>query len=238
MIQLTPLLLKIDTKHNMKKIFAILLAVTVIPTFHAHAWVGGPFSNNSFTPAGDDGIYEAVAIPSGTFNDAAATAVSGVGLYRWGVNNQNAGGTAFTNGLVGNTSNVNFGGFIGAISSHVWYINGAVYYGVCFGTVNSSIGQIRVVGNATDSTPAVISTPADLNNPDINIGTPAQTATFANSTFQGNVRSFPKWYATNNFQGTGQVNVAVNPTAGIPAASGAAFPIIVFGSRVSFVVTG
>ena len=122
----------------MKKLFAIFFAITVIPSFHAHAWVGGPFSNNNLTPEGDDGIYEAVGV---------AVNNNGIGLYRWGVGNR-ATAVNYNDGRNGNTGNVQFGAFAGTSNQHVWYFQGNVYYGTCFGTVNSAIGTVNCIGNA------------------------------------------------------------------------------------------
>ena len=70
----------------MKKVFGIFAAVILMPALQVQAWVGGPWSNNSYQANGDDGIYEAV----GSLTD-------GTAMYRWAVNNEGtAAGTAFT----------------------------------------------------------------------------------------------------------------------------------------------
>ncbi len=245
----------------MKKVFAIFLATILVPTFNTFAWVGGPFSNNSFTPEGDDGIYEAVAVPAfgqgstgftDTFTGAGVggPGVNGIGIYRWGVFNNNPGGITFTTGtlgLNGNTSNVQFGGFASATSQHVWYINGAVYYGPCFGTVNSAIDTIRCVGNATSSTPTATDAVGNLNAPTLSIAAPTDTGAFCNSYFTAQInRNNPFHYATRNFEGFGQVTLSFDQTddsganlpPGVAPDNGYSFPIFVFGSRVSLQVTG
>lgn len=133
----------------MKQVFAIFCAVILMPGLNAHAWVGGPWSNNNTQTTGDDGIYEAVATMS-----------NGVGLYRWAVRNQSppppTATTATTGGgtTTGSTpSNVLFGGgIVGAASSNVWYYRGIVYYGPCFGVVNSAMGIVSMVANAATQT--------------------------------------------------------------------------------------
>lgn len=157
-----PLLLEFETEQMMKKLFAIFFALAVIPSFHAHAWVGGPFDNNNFTPEGDDGIYEAVA-----------TLANGVGLYRWGVGNR-ATAAAYTDTRQGNTGNVQFGAFQGTSNQHTWYFEGNVYYGTCFGTVNGSLGTVQCVGNAADLVPTAVS-PGVLAGPGLSILTPGVT---------------------------------------------------------------
>lgn len=129
---------------DMKKLFGIFAAIVLVPTFSAQAWIGGPFSGNSYSANGDDGIYEAVA-----------TLSNGLGMFRWAVNNNNAGGVTSAGNLGAfQTSNVMFGGLIGAVNPHVWYYKGLVYYGRCFGTVNSMMGSdcdgglVTCIGNA------------------------------------------------------------------------------------------
>lgn len=124
----------------MKQVFGIFAALILMPTFQVQAWLGGPWSNNSYQENGDDGIYEAIA-----------TMTNGVGMYRWAVNNNNAGGTAMTGNFAGSTtSNVMFGGLVAAASPHVWYYKGIVYYGRCFGIVNSDMAIVSVTGNAAN----------------------------------------------------------------------------------------
>lgn len=149
----------------MKKLFAIFCAVFLMPTFSAQAWIGGPFSNNAFFGEdGDDGVYEAVAFPVRNANGKGLT--NGIGVFRWAVTNNkafnedtttsistvffdNQGNIAFT--LVNIqpiTSNVYFGG-VGQVS-HTWFVEGVSYRGNCDGVVNSGIGAITCVGQATN----------------------------------------------------------------------------------------
>ena len=234
-------------QRNMKKLIAAILAVLIVPTFNTSAWVGGPFDNNSYTPGGDDGIYEAVAVP---------VIGSGMGIYRWGVFNRNPGGTAFSSGLAGNTGNVQFGGMIGTFNQHVWYLNGEVYYGPCFGSVNSSVGTIQCVGNASTATAQVQSAgnqfgplsqaPAPVTrfarDPDTGAilrdatGNPITTTVgdIANSFFRGQIQRGNYNHAARRFSGRGRLtaNVLSNGVLIVVV------PFRVFGSRVSLTVTG
>lgn len=109
----------------MKKVFAVFCALILMPSLNAHAWAGGPWSNNNVTTTGDDGVYEAVAV-----------ATNGTGIYRWGV--LNAGGALeFNNGSLS--------------SSNLWYYKGISYFGQCFGIVNSSMGVVSVIGNGANT---------------------------------------------------------------------------------------
>jgi hypothetical protein len=137
----------------MKKIFAIFCALCLMPGFSAQAWIGGPFGNNTyFGEEGDDGVYEAVAVPIGR-------ARNGVGIYRWGVTNNFPGldptnTTTFTFGsstgtddfVVPVSGNVMFGGV--SLFTHSWFLNGVYYRGFCDGTVNSGLGTISCIGAA------------------------------------------------------------------------------------------
>lgn len=144
----------------MKQLFAIFCAIVLLPSFSSYAWIGGPFSNNTyFGENGDDGVYEAVG-----------TTTNGVGIFRWGVTNTLTGvdsslletrvtSVAVTVGGVTTTtttvfvdafsSNVYFGG-IGRIS-HSWFLEGVAYEGNCYGTVNSGLGFISCVGTADEA---------------------------------------------------------------------------------------
>ena len=133
----------------MKKIFALFCAVFLMPSFSAHAWIGGPFSNNSyFSQSGDDGVYEAVGIPVNNRANPNQRIKNGIGLYRWAVTNN----TSFSFTLVDVvpvTSNVYFGG-VGQVS-HTWFVEGVAYRGTCEGTVNSGIGTVNCIGSASDA---------------------------------------------------------------------------------------
>jgi hypothetical protein len=135
---------------EMKKIFAVFCAVWLVPSFSAHAWIGGPFSNNSFSDKVDDGVYEAVAIPVNNRANPNQVVKNGIGMYRWAVTNN----TSFSDAVAPNagipfTSNVYFGG-LGQVS-HTWFIEGVAYRGLCEGTANSGIGVINCVGTAASS---------------------------------------------------------------------------------------
>lgn len=138
----------------MKKYFAIFCALCLMPTFSAHAWVGGPFSNNSFFgETGADGVYEATA-----------STVNGIGLYRFSVGNEfegvnsqtvaasvpiqqntGTGGSLIT--LPGISSGNVIIGAWGNGFTNIWYYQGVQYFGTTLGTVNSARGS--VVGMAT-----------------------------------------------------------------------------------------
>ncbi|MBP9224936.1 MAG: hypothetical protein KBF76_13780 [Verrucomicrobiales bacterium] len=138
----------------MKNVFTVFCAVFLMPTFSAQAWIGGPFSNNTFFGEdGDDGVYEAVAIPQGT-------ARNGIGLYRWGVTNNfkgldprytttftfTSGTGAFDTFTIPSSGNVAFGGT--SRFTHSWFIGGIYYRGFCEGTVNSGLSVISCIGAA------------------------------------------------------------------------------------------
>ncbi len=234
----------------MKKLFAIVLSLIVIPTFHAHAWIGGPFSNNSHTPTGDDGVYEAVA-----------TGLDVTGTYRWGVGNQNQ-AAEYTNGQVGNTGNVQFGGFAGTTNQHVYFARGVVYFGTCFGTVNSTLNVVSCVGTASllSSTgnfegtlggPGAVQTPANtdfivvpfdprrvedvlvigVDGDDFDILTLPTAGGSINSRFNGELSSLSRPWS-QEFFATGIANIVT------PGINDRRVPITVYGSRVSFVRNG
>ena len=212
----------------MKKLFAIFCAVILMPSFSSYAWIGGPFSNNTyFGEDGDDGVYEAVAIPvGGQFNN-------GIGMYRWGVSNQSAFSDDATisvsvsvfddEGNLAQTfvdvrpvaSNIYFGG-TGQIS-HTWFIEGISYRGNCDGTANSGINSITCVGTAT-------------NQRDTNLYISSQfRATFENGGEGVPVSRF-------SGRGTGQTNdqfqgIFGNTFEPVP------FRFSVFGSKVASFVT-
>lgn len=123
----------------MKQVFAVFCIIILMPSMSAHAWVGGPWSNNNAAPGGDDGTYEAVA-----------TATNGMGMYRWGV--KNSGGNLEFN--AGSLS-----------SSNLWYYRGISYFGQCFGTVNSVLGVVSVVGNGTNAFTKSTTTVDNSTNP-------------------------------------------------------------------------
>ncbi len=194
----------------MKQIFAIFLAICVLPGFHSYAWVGGPFSNNTyFGEQGDDGIYEAVAIPRGGNN--------GIGLFRWAVTNAFQGldpsNTTSINFSFGNSSsdftvpvsgNVSFDGV--ATYTNTWFIEGNYYRGFTTGTVNSGLGIVSATG--------VARTAAGINGVAESISS-GFTATFTNSDNGIPVR---------RFEGRGRA-AGTSPDVGT-------FTIAVFGTKV------
>lgn len=182
----------------MKKAFAVFCALVLMPGLNAQAWVGGPWGNNSPLQSGDDGIYEAVA-----------TLTNGAGLYRWAVRNngvstqgagQTSGGQTGTNAA---SSNVLFnGGLLATQSSNIWYYRGIVYYGPAFGTVNSAIGIVSVIGNAATNTDPQTFPGASSNVNNIAIAGPA-----AGSDSSPNVTVIP---------GTPADNTTDPPTPAVP----------------------
>lgn len=211
----------------MKKLFAIFCAVFLMPTFSAQAWIGGPFSNNAFFGEdGDDGVYEAVAYPVRNPNGKGLT--NGVGTFRWAVTNTKSFNGDVTNTIStvffddqGNifltlidvrpiTSNVYYGG-VGQFS-HSWFIEGVSYRGNCEGTVNSGIGAITCIGQATNTE----------NQNEI-----------VSSSFRGKFDGSGPGLPISRFSGKGRgsaVNILV-------ANSELPFRFIVFGSRVTPIVT-
>ncbi|MCB1064743.1 MAG: hypothetical protein KDN20_17715 [Verrucomicrobiae bacterium] len=194
----------------MKQAFGIFLAILIMPTFQVQAWIGGPFSGNSYHDNGDDGVYEAI----GSMTD-------GTAMYRWAVNNENAGGVPMTGADAGGslTSNVQFGGLVGASSPHVIWYRGVVYYGRCFGLVNSNMGRVSVTGSATIDGLSGSGNPNNgvtLNGAG-NQSTPAigntvvipDTKSVANSTWKGKITSK---YPMKSFHGYGTVSFLGSPS--------------------------
>ncbi|MEM9017565.1 MAG: hypothetical protein AAGC68_11170, partial [Verrucomicrobiota bacterium] len=120
----------------MKQLFAIFCAIILMPMFSASAWIGGPFSNNSyFGENGDDGVYEAVA-----------SATNALGLFRIVVGNSFAGSqeiategsSTVVTDIFGNvvavintpgiaSGNIVIGGF--GTASNLWFYEGVSYTG-------------------------------------------------------------------------------------------------------------
>lgn len=200
----------------MKQAFGIFLAILVMPAFQVQAWIGGPFSNDSYQSNGDDGVYEAI----GTMTD-------GTAMYRWAVNNENAGGVAMTGGQANGaqTSNVQFGGLIGSQNPHIIWYRGIVYYGRCFGIVNSHMKLVSVTGNASDT--GYNGSDGQMNGVDLNTGAVSNlevdnangAATVvpdrkrvANSSFHAKInQSSPM----KRFSGRGRVNFVGEPSLDI-----------------------
>lgn len=190
----------------MKKFFAIFTAVVLLPVSQTMAWVGGPFSNNSSLPGGDDGVYEAIA-----------TMTNGVGMYRFGVRNNGTSSQAFGGnaagggGAVASTpSNVQFNaGLLNAFSSNVWFYKGVTYYGTTFGMANSDMGIVSAIGNASASVGGEVPNPGvgQIIIPSINgavIGTSSgNNIATANSSWVAKMEDKGPAF---RFSGRGQIN--------------------------------
>jgi hypothetical protein len=145
----------------MKKIFAAFCAIVLMPSFSAQAWIGGPFSNNSFfEPAGTDGVYE-----------ASATTLNGIGLFRFSVGNEfqgvnnnqvtttvpgdNVVDTSSLNPVVITTPGIASGNAIigawGNVFTNFWYYRGVQYVGRTNGTVNATLGKVIAFATSRDN---------------------------------------------------------------------------------------
>ena len=197
----------------MKKIFAAFCAIVLMPSFSAQAWIGGPFSNNSFSGVnGDDGVYEVVA-----------TVRNGLGLYRIVVGNNFPGvnptgvqasvpsetpntGTVLTDPIQVpgiSSGNIFFGG-LGGSSSNIWFFEGVTYSGNVTGTVNSAQGRAFGVASAF----------AGAN----------QTGNRISSQFRANLSGRGRLLAVRSFAGTGRFD---SPR------TGQVIRFTVFGSKIS-----
>ena len=195
----------------MKKLFALFCAVCLMPSFSAQAWIGGPFSNNSyFNPAGTDGVYE-----------ASATAINGIGLYRIAVGNEFSGvnptgvttsiptplGVVPAGGTLVNLPAINSGNVVigawGNGFTNIWYFRGVQYFGSTLGTVNSVSGE--VIGMASSRN----------NN--------GQGGRQINSAFKANLQNTGKLIASYPFSGVGRASTNF----------GDRFRFTVIGSKVS-----
>lgn len=203
----------------MKQVIGIFAALVLVPSMQTQAWVGGPWGNDSYQSNGDDGIYEAVG-----------TMVDGTAMYRWAVQNEEAGGDLYSDtGLAapGATSNVSFGGLVGAYSTHVVWYRGLIYYGRCFGLVNSHMNKVLVTGNATedglsqDNEPlnGVALRPGAVTS--LNVSTPSGAAAVitsrkgtVNSTFKAKMS---KSHPAKRFHGFGSLRFLGDPSFDIVA---------------------
>ncbi len=234
----------------MKKVLGVFLAIVLMPASQVQAWIGGPFSNNSYFTNGDDGIYEAYA-----------TLQNGTGLFRFAVRNngtssESAAGAV--NGMV--SSNVMFsGGLLQSVSSCFWYFRGVTYAGPCVGIANSEMGIVSAIGNAQSNT---ISNPASTTGINgISIAGPqGQNIDFANSswtakikqkfpivrfngsgtvTFTGDVDTFTRTTTTTVAIPDGTIVTTVTSSGGessVLGQIGKRRKFLVFGSRVSTTV--
>ena len=204
----------------MKKVIAVFCALFLAPTFHSYAWIGGPFSNNSyFGESGDDGVYEGIA-----------TGPNAIGIFRITVANDFQGadqdtGLRLLSGLenfnsIGgqleeakvpaiNSGNIFIGGFglNETPASNIWYYEGVSYFGRTSGTVNSALGIVAGVGNATQR------------------GT--GTAVL-DSSFQATLLNSGDLLPSSSFQGTGLATDTINNIQ---------FDFTIFGSKVSSQIT-
>jgi len=184
-----------------------------MPSFSAHAWIGGPFSSNSFFGTnGDDGVYE-----------AAATASNGIGLYRIVVGNNfagvNPGGVnasvpsqaSVTPGAVVTVPGISSGnvviGAYGSSFSNVWYHEGVFYAGITLGTASSVTGNVTGFAEARNNR---------------GVGASVLSSSFV-AKFQGGGQFIP----VRVFSGTGQAQVGALPP----------FEFGVYGSKVSNRIT-
>tara|TARA_R110000850_G_scaffold202967_7_gene329073 strand:- start:5477 stop:6043 length:567 start_codon:yes stop_codon:yes gene_type:complete len=178
------------------------------PMFQANAWIGGPFSNNSYFGAGgEDGVYE-----------ASASGINGIGLFRFVVGNEFQGsqtiatggstevvtdifgnpiGTITTPGI--NSGNIVFGAF--GTAQNIWYHEGVSYLGNCVGTVSNVSKTVNAVGNAAQEGVGVLS-----------------------SFFKATLVSDGPFLPASAFYGTGE---------GTPSNTGEIFFFTVFGTKVS-----
>lgn len=200
----------------MKQAFGIFAALILMPSFQVQAWIGGPWSNDSYQTNGDDGVYEAI----GSMTD-------GTAMYRWAVNNNNAGGTAMVGGQANGalTSNVQFGGLVGAQNPHVIWYRGIVYYGRCFGIVNSNMKSVICTGNASDT--GLNGAGGQMNGVNLSAGAVTNLEVenqnggatvvpvrkrVANSTWKGKINAS---YPNKRFHGHGTVNFVGEPNLDI-----------------------
>lgn len=197
----------------MKTIFTIFCAVCLMPSFSAHAWIGGPFSGNTyFSENGDDGVYE-----------AAATATNGIGLYRIvvgnnfeGVNSQGVNASVPSNVVFEPGTSVQIPGIssgnvvIGAYGSsfsNVWYHEGVFYAGITLGSASSVRGTVTAFAESRDSR-----------------GTGANVIS---SSFVAKFQGGGKFLPSRVFSGRGRAQIG----AGTP------FRFSVYGSKVSNRIT-
>jgi len=148
----------------MKQIFALFCAFVLLPAYTSHAWIGGPFSNNSHFPNAEDGVYEAIGtIVPDVLNPLPP---SGVGVFRFVVGNRSAGlpstipsgsvasGNVFLGFFNAPTTTVVAGITINTTNpiTNMWFINGVRYTGTTLGTVNEAASEVVAAAIATRGT--------------------------------------------------------------------------------------
>ncbi len=204
----------------MKKAFAVFCALILAPTFNTYAWIGGPFSNNSyFGESGDDGVYEGIATgPNaiGIFritvaNDFAGSQEQDTGLRLLpGLENFNsAGSLTLARVPAVNSGNIFIGGFglNETPASNIWFYKGVSYFGRTSGTVNSALGIVAAVGNAPER---------------------GSGGRFLDSSFQATLLTSGDLLPSSSFSGTGEASETT---------TGDSFDFTVFGSKVSSQIT-
>lgn len=201
----------------MKQLLALFCALVLMPSFSAHAWIGGPFSNNTyFGENGDDGVYS-----------ASASGPNAIGLFRFSVGNNFQGSgdivtaevetvvfdifgdpatSIITPGF--NSGNTTIGGF--GTASNVWFFEGISYRGSTLGNVDSVSGSVFAVASASSGTEA---------------GAPTLS-----SAFQGALVSSGEFLPATGFTGVGEGSATV--TEGMVETT-TDFGFTVFGTKVS-----
>ncbi len=196
----------------MKNILAVFCALILAPTFNTYAWIGGPFSNNSyFGESGDDGVYEGIA-----------TGPNAIGIFRITVANDFAGSQDLDTGLTTlpgttaaipvpaiNSGNIFIGGFglNEAPASNIWFYEGVSYFGRTSGTVNSALGIVSAVANADERSGG---------------------GGVVDSAFQGILTKGGDLLPSSSFSGVGEASETT---------SGVDFTFTIFGSKVSSQIT-
>jgi hypothetical protein len=221
----------------MKQLFAIFCALFLMPMVSAQAWIGGPFSNNTFFgEQGDDGVYEAVA-----------TGPNALGIYRIVVGNNFEG--ANPQGVQASAANVNanfsieFGvsteetivirnplinsgntviGALGRPFNHIWFFEGVSYAGVSLGTASSILGQVHAVANAQRSN--------DLISRISSVPIEFRSTSSISSTFSASMERRGPRLPASAFSGTGTGRLSGD---GIDPAENPPFNFFVIGSKVS-----
>jgi len=198
---------------TMKQLFAIFCAIFLMPMVSAQAWIGGPFSNNTyFGEQGDDGVYEAIGTgPNalGIFRIVVGNQFQGVnpqGVQASGPSQESAGVLATVLTVPGVSSGNVVIGALGRPENHLWYFEGVSYLGLSIGTASSILGTVAGIGNAEA------------------IG---GVGNRISSSFTANMRRSGRFLPATAFFGSGTAQV----TNGVP------FGFFVMGSKVSSRIT-
>lgn len=203
----------VPNRFTMKQLFAIFCALFLMPMVSAQAWVGGPFSNNTFFgEQGDDGVYEAVATgPNalGIYRIVVGNNFAGVnpqGVQASGPSSEAAGQITTLIPRPGVSSGNVVIGALGRSENHLWFYEGVSYLGVSLGTASSVLGIVAGVGNA-----GAITGPGAIN-----------------SSFNATLQRSGRFLPATAFSGTGLAQVSN---------TGDRFSFFVFGSKVSSRIT-